>query len=63
VTKQISEDVPHVYLAHAFEDHETPARPDGAKFVHPLKALDFRPVGHGAPAVTDHTRRFVRDHG
>jgi hypothetical protein len=36
---------------------------DDAKLVHPLKALDSAPWMMMALHVTDHTRRFVRDHG
>lgn len=36
---------------------------DGAKLVHSLKAMDSGPWVMVALRVTDHTRRFVRDHG
>jgi hypothetical protein len=36
---------------------------DDAKLVHPLKALDSGPWVMVCLRVTDHTRRFVRDHG
>jgi hypothetical protein len=36
---------------------------DEAKLIHPLKALDSAPWMMMALHVTDHTRRFVRDHG
>jgi hypothetical protein len=36
---------------------------DGAKLVQPLKALDSGPWVMMLLRVTDHTRRFVRDHG
>lgn len=36
---------------------------DDAKLIHPLKALDSGPWVMVHLRVTDHTRRFVRDHG
>ena len=36
---------------------------DDAKLIHPLKAMDGGPWGMTLLRVTDHTRRFVRDHG
>lgn len=36
---------------------------DGAKLIQPLKALDSGPWVMVVLRVTDHTRRFVRDHG
>jgi hypothetical protein len=36
---------------------------DDAKLVHPLKAMDSGPWVMVCLRVTDHTRRFVRDHG
>ncbi|MGM5022148.1 toll/interleukin-1 receptor domain-containing protein [Tardiphaga sp. 367_B4_N1_1] len=36
---------------------------DDAKLVHPLKAMDGGPWVMTLLRVTDHTRRFVRDHG
>jgi hypothetical protein len=36
---------------------------DEAKLIHPLKAMDGGPWTMVHLRVTDHTRRFVRDHG
>jgi hypothetical protein len=36
---------------------------DDAKLIHPLKGLDSGPWVMVCFRVTDHTRRFVRDHG
>jgi hypothetical protein len=36
---------------------------DDAKLIHPLKAMDSGPWVMVHLRVTDHTRRFVRDHG
>ncbi len=36
---------------------------DDAKLVHPLKAIGSGPWVMTCLRVTDHTRRFVRDHG